>query len=97
MLSPGGRNRIPVRVMRRPPEQGVDPLLQAGAQCVLQHLGLGVHLVPGHIQNLDQEPLQQPVPPYDAQRVPPPVLSEVHRMIRRAPDEPGSLQPLEHG
>ncbi len=80
------RDRIPLRVPRRMTQHGVDPLLQPVAQDVLQQLGLGVDLVPRHVQHPHEERLQQPVPADDPDRNP---------LALRSEPQPGTLGPFQ--
>ena len=67
---PSARDRVAVRVHRRMAEVGVDPVDQPLGGGVLHVLGFLVHLVPGHLQRLGQEQLEQAVPADDLQRQP---------------------------
>ena len=50
----GARDRVAVRVDGGVPELGRDQLLEILGEHVLEHLGLGVHAVPGHPEHLGQ-------------------------------------------
>ena len=54
-------NRIAVRVDGRIAELPGDQLLELLRKCVFEHLGLRMHLVPGHAEVLHEERLEQPV------------------------------------
>ena len=72
----GVRDRIPVRVVRRVAERGVDPCLELLRQRVLEPVGLRVHLVDGHAEGLREVLLEQPVVPDDLDRTPSPGRGE---------------------
>ena len=57
-------DRVAVRVVGRMAQGGVDPLFQPLAHGVLEQLGLGVHLVPRHVQHAHQEGLEQAMAPH---------------------------------
>ena len=50
-----------MRIESRIAELGRDQLLELLGQDVLEHLCLGMHLVPAHAQVFDEEELEQPV------------------------------------
>ena len=56
-LQLAARDRVAVRVDRRVAELRRDQLLELLRERMLEHLGLGVHLVPGHAEALDEEQL----------------------------------------
>ena len=60
-LEVGAGDRVAVRVDRRVSELGRDQRLEVLGEDVLEHLGLGVHAVPGHAERLGEVALQQPV------------------------------------
>ena len=60
-LELGAGDRVAVRVERRVAELRGDQLLELVGEHVLEHLGLGVHAIPGHLQRLGEEQLEQPV------------------------------------
>ena len=64
---------------------------------VLQQLGLGVHLVPRHVEYPGEERLQQSVPPHDAQRRALARAGEPQLPGARPVDELALLQALDHG
>ena len=54
-----------MRIDRRPAEHLVDAVDQPVGHGVLEVLGFVVHFGPAHAHHLDQEQLDQPVPPQD--------------------------------
>src|ERR671913_1507918 len=69
-----------MRIVGRMAQERVDALEQAIADRVFQYLSLRVHVLPGDIERLYQELLDQPVPSDDGQGVPSPVLGQRHAM-----------------
>jgi CelD/BcsL family acetyltransferase involved in cellulose biosynthesis len=59
----GVGNRIAMWIVGGPAEHLVDPLDQALRDDVLELFGLVVDLVPPHAHHLDEERLDQPMPP----------------------------------
>ena len=74
-------------------ELGRDQLLELLGKHVLEHLRLGVDLVPAHAQALDEEELEQAVVPDHLERDEPPAVGQAHAAIRLVLDqaEPGEL------
>lgn len=56
------RDRIAVRVAQRVAQGGIDALFEPVAQRVFEQLRFRVYLVPRHIEDLDEERLQQTMP-----------------------------------
>ena len=54
---------------------------------VLEHLRLGVHAIPGHLQGLREEQLQQAVMADHLQRDPAPRGRQPHTAVGRARDQ----------
>ena len=63
-------DRVAVRVPARVAQLGGDALDEQVRDGVLEHLGLVVHLVPAVAEHLDEERLDEPVPPDHRERVP---------------------------
>ena len=89
-------NRVAVRVDRRVAELRGDQLLELLRKRVLEHLGLGVHLVPGHAEALDEEQLDEPVVPDHLERDTPPALGETDAAVALVLDEAQSGQLAQH-
>jgi len=77
-------------------KKSVDSLLEPRTDDMLEDLGLSVHFVPRHAQNLDEKELEQAMPPHDPKCVPLPMLGESDLTILRALDQLMRFQPLEH-
>ena len=82
--------------MRRLAELGRDQLLQLLGDVVLEHLGLRVHAVPGHSQDLGQEELDQPVVADHLEGDPLALRRQARAVIRLVLDHPLVRQALEH-
>jgi hypothetical protein len=80
-------DRFAVRVDGRVAEPGGDQLLELLRQRVLEHLGLGVHLVPGHPEALNQEQLDEPVMPDHLEGDTPAPLGEADSAVALVLDE----------
>jgi hypothetical protein len=64
-----------------------DQLLELLGERVLEHLGFGVHLVPGHAEALDEEQLDQPVMADHFERDTPAALGETDAVVALVLDE----------
>ena len=89
-------DRVAVRVDRRVAELGGDQLLELLGQRVLEHLGLGVHLVPGHPEALDEEQLDEPVVADHLERDAPPAFGQAYAAIPLVLDEPELRELAQH-
>jgi hypothetical protein len=63
---------------------------------VLEQLRLGVYAVPGQVERLGEEQLQQPVVPQHLERDPAPLVREPHASVRGVRNEPELREPLHH-
>ena len=63
---------------------------------MLEHLGLGVHLVPGHAEALDEEQLDEPVMADHLERDTPPALGETDAAVALVLDEPEVRELAQH-
>ena len=81
------RDRVAVRVDRGVAELRGDQLLELLRERVLEHLGLGVHLVPGHAEALDEEQLDEPVVSDHLERDAPAALGETDAAVALVLDE----------
>ena len=63
---------------------------------MLEHLGLGVHLVPGHAEALDEEQLDEPVVPDHLERDAPPALGEADAAVALVLDEAERRELAQH-
>ena len=95
-LELGARDRVAVRVERRVAELGRDQLLELLGDDVLEHLGLGVDAVPGHLQRLGEEQLDQPVVADHLERDPAPVGGQAHAAVGVVLDQAELAEALEH-
>jgi hypothetical protein len=95
-LQLAARDRVAVRIDRRVAELRGDELLELLRERVLEHLGLGVHLVPGHAEALDEEQLDQPVMPDDLERDAPAALGEPDSAVALVRDEAERRQLAQH-
>ena len=75
---------------------GVDAVDQRIAHRVLHVLGFFVDFVPGEVERLAQELLDQPVPPQHAQRQRPAGRREPHAFVRRVRGQVALVERLEH-
>ena len=85
-----------MRVDRRVAELRRDELLELLRERVLEHLGLGVHLVPGHAEALDEEQLDEPVVADHLERDAPAALGEPHAAVALVLDEPERRELAQH-
>ena len=92
----GAGDRVAVRVVRRPAEQGVDAFEQPVGDRVLKSVRLVVHLVRAEPHDTDEEGLQEAVPADDVPGVAGAVRRERRAVVRGALDEPVFGEPLEH-
>ena len=76
-----------MRVARRVAEPAVDAVDERVRDGVLQHLGLVVHFVPPVAEHLDEERLEQPVPPHHRHRVRATGLGELDAPVRLVHEE----------
>ncbi len=76
-----------MRVDRGVAELGRDQLLELLRERVLEHLCLGVHLVPGHAEALDEEELDEPVVADHLERDPATALREADSVVALVLDE----------
>jgi hypothetical protein len=76
-----------VRVDGRVAESLGDQLLELLRERVLEHLGLGVHLIPGHAQALDEEQLDEPVVADHLERDPPAARGQADAPVALVLDE----------
>ena len=65
-----------------------DQLLELLGEHVLEHLGLGVHAIPGHPELLGQEQLEQPVVAQHLKRDPATLVGEPHAVVGLVLDQP---------
>ncbi len=65
-----------------------DQLLELLGEHVLEHLGLGVHAVPGHPELLGEEQLEQPVVAQHLERDAAPLLGQPHAAVGLVLDQP---------
>ena len=63
---------------------------------MLEHLGLGVHLVPGHAEALDEEQLDEPVVADHLERHAPTALGEPHAAVALVLHEPERGELAQH-
>ena len=70
-----------MRVDRRVAQAPGDQLLELLREHVLEHLGLGVHAIPGHPELLGEKQLEQPVMAQHLQRDPPTLVGQPHTVI----------------
>ena len=63
---------------------------------MLEHLGLGVHLVPGHAEALDEEQLDEPVVADHLEGDAPAVLGEPHAAVALVLDEAERRELAQH-
>jgi hypothetical protein len=85
-----------VRVDRRVAKPRGDQLLELLGEHVLEHLGLGMHAIPGHPELLSEEQLQQAVVAQHLQRHSPALLGQVHTVIGLVLDDPDLGQLAHH-
>ena len=77
-----------MRVDRRVAQARGDQLLELLGEHVLEHLGLGVHAIPGHPELLGEEQLEQPVMAQHLQRDPATLVGQPHAVIGLMLDDP---------
>ena len=85
-----------MRVDRRVAQARCDQLLQLLAEHVLEHLGLGVHAIPGHPELPGEEQLEQAVMAQHLQRHTPALVGQPHTVIRLVLDDPDLRQLAHH-
>ena len=90
------RNGVAVRIHGRVPEVFVDARQQPVADRMLEYFGLGVYLVPRHVEHSRQEGLQQPVPTNDRPRVISSMGGKRDRVVGSAPNQRMRAQALQH-
>ena len=95
-LQLAARDRVAVRVDRRVAELRGDQLLELLRERVLEHLGLGVHLVPGHAEALDEEQLDEPVVADHLERDAPAALGEADAAVALVLDEAEGRELAQH-
>ena len=89
-------NRVAVRVVRGVAQLARDQLLELLRQHVLQHLGLVVHAVPGHVEVFGQVELEQPVVAQHLEGYALSGFGEPHALVGHVLHEPGRAQLLRH-
>jgi len=82
--------------VRRIAELGGDQRLEVLGEDVLEHLGLGVHTVPGHAQAVGEKALQQTMVADNLQRQPAPLGGEAHAAVGDVAGQPQLVELLEH-
>ncbi len=77
-------------------QKGVNPVDQPVAHGVFHVLGLFMDFVPGKMQSLDQEQLDKPVPPHDAQCQRIAGRGQPHSFVGRVGGQVAFAQCLQH-
>ena len=77
-------------------QKGVDPVDQPVADRVLHVLGFFVHFVPGEIERLHQEQLDQTMAPHDRSASALPGRRQPHAFVGRVGDQVAFAERLEH-
>ena len=85
-----------MRVNRRVAEARGDQLLELLREHVLEHLGLGVHAIPGHSEFLGEEQLEQAVMAQHLKRDAATLVGQPHTVIRLMLHQPDLRQLAQH-
>ena len=85
-----------MRVDRRVAQPRGDQLLELLREHVLEHLGLGMHAIPGHPELLGEEQLEQAVMAQHLQRHSPALVGQPHTVIGLMLDDPDLGQLAHH-
>ena len=95
-LKRDGRDRIAVRVNRRVAKAAGDQLLKLLREHMLEHLGFGVHAIPGHSELLGEKQLKQPVMAQHLKRDPAALVGQPHAAIGLMLEQPHVRELAQH-